>query len=301
MLSTRKPIKLVASPAKFGSALVFVSQYLWKRPRTATLFRIGFSALVIGAEPAAAARSGWLAQERSQVRLLLSPAADGTLAGGVDISLDPGWYTYWRTPGDAGVPPVFDFSRSENVANVKVGYPAPERHQGEGGTSLIYRDEVVFPLVVKPVRPDAPVTLRLHGSFGVCREICLPVAVDAEVALRPGSPPDPLSDALLQRFGSRVPGPPDPDRFAVQRIAVAGDALDIAVRMPDSSVADLFAEPPSGWYLGQPAFVSRDGGVSHYRLALEGAPRGADVGGQRFRFVAVAGGRAIEQEAVINR
>ena len=69
----------------------------------------------------------------------------------------------------------------------------------------------------------------------------------------------------------------------------------IDVRSPDSSYSDLFAEPPAGWYIGQPAFVERVDGRSRYRLSLAGKPRDAKVAGQIFGFVAVAGGEAIEE------
>ena len=64
--------------------------------------------------------------DESQLRLLLTADAAGQIGGGIEIALEPGWYTYWRNPGEAGVPPVFDFSGSENVASVDVMYPAPD-------------------------------------------------------------------------------------------------------------------------------------------------------------------------------
>jgi hypothetical protein len=78
-------------------------------------------------------------------------------------------------------------------------------------------------------------------------------------------------------------------------VTLAGDALLIDVRMPDSALADLFADPPAGWYLAQPEFQSRAGGVSRYRLPLAGRPADAEIAGQSFRFVAVAGGDAVEE------
>ena len=94
---------------------------------TATLLRIFFGLALAAPAQALAARSDWAAADQAQLRLLLSHAAAGPIEGGIEISLEPGWYTYWRTPGDAGVPPVFDFGGSRNVASVEVLYPAPER------------------------------------------------------------------------------------------------------------------------------------------------------------------------------
>jgi DsbC/DsbD-like thiol-disulfide interchange protein len=192
------------------------------------------------------------------------------------------------------VPPVFDFSGSINVERVEVRYPTPERHDDGVSVSLIYTDEVVFPLEITPVQPDEPVTLRVDATFGVCREVCIPTEASSSVTLPPRSEPDPLTTARLALYRPRVPGPAQPGYFDVENIRSDGDALVIDVRMPDSSYSELFAEPPPDWFIGQPDFVSRANGVSRFRLPLGGKPAGSEVRGQSFRFVAVAGGEAIE-------
>ena len=267
---------------------------------TATHIRL-FLLLLSLAVPAEAlaARSAWSPAAQSQLRLLLAAPEAGRIDGGIEIVLDPGWYTYWRSPGEAGVPPVFDFSGSENVADVQVLYPAPERYDDGFSISLIYRDEVVFPLVVTPVDATRAVTLNLAARYGVCRDVCIPTEAAATLTQPPSPPPDPLADARLQSFSARVPRPPEPGRFDVEEVAVESEALLIDVRLPDSSYLDLFVEAPSGWYLGQPSFVSRADGVSRYRLDVAGRPQDEELVGQHFRFLAVAGGEAIEEEIEI--
>jgi DsbC/DsbD-like thiol-disulfide interchange protein len=248
---------------------------------------------------ALAARSDWSQADESQLRLMLVAGENGRIEGGIEIQLEPEWYTYWRNPGEAGVPPIFDFSGSENVAHVEVRYPAPVRYDDGASVSLIYRDEVVFPLSVTPVETEQPVTLRLDARFGVCSAICIPTAAKSEVTFAPGAAADPLSLARLGEFARRIPKEPEPGRFDVESATPDGDALNIDVRMPDSTYSDLFAEPPAGWYIGQPAFVERVDGVSRYRLSLAGRPPDAELRGQKFRFVAVAGGEAIEESVEI--
>ena len=61
------------------------------------------------------------------------------LRAGIEIRLDPGWKTYWRYPGDSGVPPTLDFAGSENVKSVTALWPAPQRFaDGAGGHSIGY-------------------------------------------------------------------------------------------------------------------------------------------------------------------
>jgi hypothetical protein len=93
--------------------------------------------------------------------------------------------------------------------------------------------------------------------------------------------------------------PPAAGRFDIESVTDQGNALAINVRMPDSSYSDLFVEPPAGWFVGQPVFVDRLGGVSRYRLSLDGKPRDQQIAGQEFRFVAVADGEAIEENVII--
>lgn len=265
---------------------------------TRTTLRIVLALMLSAPAGALAVRSEWSEADAAQLRLLIAGPREHGIAGGVEILLEPGWHTYWRNPGEAGVPPVFDFSASENVAEIKVLYPAPQRYEDGVSVSLVYWDEVVFPLVIEPVAPDRPVTLRLDMMFGVCAEVCIPTRASAEATLQPAAAPDHLAEARLQRFEPAVPTAAGPD-FAIESVTVDDDALLIDVRMPQSGYMDLFADPPEGWFTGQPAFVSRSDGISRYRLSLAGKPRDTPVQGQTFRFVAVAGGEAIEQAVEI--
>jgi DsbC/DsbD-like thiol-disulfide interchange protein len=177
--------------------------------------------------------------------------------------------------------------------------PPRKRHDDGASVSLIYRDEVVFPLVVTPADIARPVTVNVEARFGVCRDICIPTSAKAEVTLAPSAPPDALAATRLSRFRPRVPKPPQPGHFDVEAVTLAGDTLEIELRAPDSGLVDLFSESPAGWYLGQPTFVSRREGVSRYRLALTGRPPDAQIRGQSFRFVATSGREAIEEAVLI--
>src|SRR6266542_1702588 len=94
----------------------------------------------------------------------VAAAADApakVVRAGIEIRLDPGWKTYWRYPGDSGVPPRFGFTRSENVASVSVLWPAPQSFSDGSGRSIGYKDDVIFPLRIVPRDPAKPVVLRL--------------------------------------------------------------------------------------------------------------------------------------------
>jgi DsbC/DsbD-like thiol-disulfide interchange protein len=263
---------------------------------TSTALRIALLLGLILPTVALAARSDWVAADRSQLRLLLSGVGqDGRHKAGIEVVLEPGWYTYWRNPGEAGIPPRFDFSSSENVASVEVLYPAPQRHDDGVSVSVIYSEETMFPLLVTPVDASAPVMLALKADFGVCNDVCIPTSASAAVEAPSAPDADPLTEARLASFMARVPGHAEPGRFDIEQATVEGDAVVVDVRMPDSTYSDLFAVPPAGWYVRQPVFVSRADGVSRYRIELDARPPDTGIAGAEFRFVAAAGGEAIEK------
>src|SRR5437763_10342460 len=126
--------------------------------------------------------SPWQRDAHSAVRLLAGSRSGSVLLGGIAIQLEPGWKTYWRTPGDSGVPPRFDFSKSDNVEAVTVLWPAPMKFDdGAGGFSLGYKKHVVLPLRIVAKNNDKPVTLRVAINYAVCDKLCIPVEASSEL------------------------------------------------------------------------------------------------------------------------
>ena len=119
----------------------------------------------------------------SQVRLLSGGRQGENWLAGIEIALDPGFKTYWRNPGESGLPPSFDWSQSENVASVEVRWPAPTRHEDAAGVAYVYSQAVILPVVVKPKAGDKPVKLALTVDYGICKDICIPAHADLSLAL----------------------------------------------------------------------------------------------------------------------
>src|SRR5207302_6948626 len=133
---------IVPLPAAFGVAVTLL---------------VASAAVEVRAEDS----SPWRRDAHSAVRLLAGSRSGAVLLGGIAIQLQPGWHTYWRTPGDSGVPPRFDFSKSENIEDVTVLWPAPMKFDdGAAGHSLGYRDQFVLPLRIVAKNADKPVMLR---------------------------------------------------------------------------------------------------------------------------------------------
>jgi DsbC/DsbD-like thiol-disulfide interchange protein len=146
--------------------------------------------LTAGSAPAeeAAFASAAARGAHSSARLLAGGEQGGIYRAGVEIALDPETVTYWRQPGDAGSPPVFDFSGSENLAEAETLYPAP-KHIVEAGIEVAgYDRDVIFPLRIKPKDAAKPVLLKLSLDYAACKSICVPAKAKLTLALpKPGA------------------------------------------------------------------------------------------------------------------
>ncbi|MEO0864234.1 MAG: protein-disulfide reductase DsbD domain-containing protein [Pseudomonadota bacterium] len=123
---------------------------------------------------------------------------DGQRVVGVRLTLDPGWKTYWRAPGDAGIPPHFDWDRARNIDTVRITWPTPSVYVANGMRSIGYTGQVVIPMHITPERADRPIRLRSTVSMGVCADICMPYTLNLDAMLdAPDASPTPAIVAAL--------------------------------------------------------------------------------------------------------
>lgn len=131
------------------------------------------AALILCAVPASAQSLVSTGQSFADARLLPGRGGQGVQVVGLDIALAPGWKTYWRSPGEAGIPPSFDWSGSENLGLAEVLWPAPHAFDSFGIRTIGYKGRVILPVRITPLDPALPVRLRLAMTFGVCETICV--------------------------------------------------------------------------------------------------------------------------------
>ena len=253
----------------------------------------------------AADASPWDEGLQSAARLIAARAT-GTGAGlvyrsGVEIKLSPGWKTYWRYPGDSGVPPAFDFSKSENVKTATVLFPAPTRFSdGAGGHSIGYKSGVLLPVHVVPNDPKKPTVLRVKFDYAVCEKLCVPADANLELKL---TGTENANDSAVSAAEAQVPKLVPvgdngvPAIRAARREAGAGKSrIVVDVAVPAGMTANLFAEgPDSRWALPLPEPVSgAPAGLQRFSFDLDGLPSGESGAGADLRLTAVAGDKAIE-------
>jgi DsbC/DsbD-like thiol-disulfide interchange protein len=225
---------------------------------------------------------------------------DATARAGIEIKLAPGWKTYWRYPGDSGVPPRFGFAGSQNVKSVEIAWPAPHRFSDESGITIGYKDDVIFPLHIVPQDAAKPVLIRLKADYAVCEKICIPAEAHVELLL------DGRRSELDQRlaaFEALVPkraelGDGAPLAVRAVRRDKSGDRprVIVDVAAPGSGSLDLFAEGPTpDWALPVPEPVAgAPAGLQRFGFVLDGLPPGASADGALLTFTLVSGTGAIE-------
>ena len=248
--------------------------------------------------------SPWQRDGHSAVRLLAGSRSGAVLLGGIAFQLQPGWKTYWRTPGDSGVPPRFDFSKSENIEAVTILWPAPTKFDdGAGGHSLGYKNQIVLPLRIVAKNADKPVTLRAGINYAVCEKLCIPVEAIAELAFASVASTE---DSALFAALDTVPKPAsigDPNPLTIRDVKRDGkSSVLVDVATPDAREVSLFVEGPTpDWALPVPTLLEPSPpGVKRFSFELDGLPPGAKPEGAALKLTLVGGDRAYEFNINLN-
>ena len=248
------------------------------------LLGIAVSALTL---PALAQEEGvtssWSKTDHASLRLIAGATApSGKQRVGVEIIMAPGYKTYWRNPGDFGVPPVFDWSGSTNVGGLDVRWPVPERFADNTGYSIGYVSEVVIPVSVRPLDPAQPVMLVLKLDYAVCEKMCIPAKGEARLWLEPGVTT--VTSPRLEQFETRVPVPAklgqNKNLLSITEAAIndtgAKPELGLVLNVPSGGrIDDVFVEGPGMWSFSKPILALQPDGTMLARVKLRDRPKGA--------------------------
>jgi DsbC/DsbD-like thiol-disulfide interchange protein len=265
----------------------------------AVLAAAGFL-LIPGAASAEAAAGLWVDAGKARIRLVAEGIdVSGRLVAGLEIALDPGWHTYWRSPGDSGIAPAIDFSGSRNLGPVEVAFPLPERLDDGDLVTNVYTGNVVLPLSAKLTDPAAGADLLLKLDIGVCADVCVPDHFEATLTVRPGEQDSAVGKEIAEAR-KRLPGAPEPGAFVVtgatrQSGTDKRPTFDVAATLPRVNGAEVFVEGPDDWYPNVPKLVSDDGGKATYRVTFDRLTSKVPIAGTKLRVTIVSAGRAIEQ------
>lgn len=229
------------------------------------------------ATPASADASFWMQGVESEVRVISPYTATGTdsdtIPLGLEFEMNEGWHIYWRTPGEAGLPPVLDYGASFNVQDVAYSWPVPKRDEEYGVETFVYKERVVLPLEVTLQEPGQSLDLRGKVDFLICNEVCIPDSVDVAFSL-PGGPAEvaPAEAAILNTYETRTPtenggsvgltvesvtfeplATANPDQPALVGHLVSSISSVFELNEPD-----VFAEVPDAFFVRRPTLSLSD-------------------------------------------
>jgi len=247
--------------------------------------------LVLGAalgQPALAANasaSPWIDSANSKARLVAGTvelAGRPALVAGVQLRMSSGWKTYWKSPGDSGVPPSFDWSGSTNLKHAEVLYPAPHRFAEANGWAIGYDDEIVFPVKITPEREGEPVELKLAFDYGLCKDLCIPN--DVTLGLAVGGDVGKGDALLIETFLARVPKAGAPGELPeVSQVEASFDAdapkLVVTASFPPGATAtDLFIDAGDVFVPMPKALGPPEGGKQRFAVTVSASEAAAIKG-----------------------
>jgi DsbC/DsbD-like thiol-disulfide interchange protein len=219
--------------------------------------------------------------------------AQGTHMAALRFTLAPGWKTYWRAPGDAGIPPLFAWTGSQNIGGAQLHWPAPEVWFPNGMTTIGYSGQVVIPVELTPAEPGTGIHLSGHVDLGVCEDICIPVSLSFDATLPPDGGRDPAIVAAL------VDRPLTPEEAGVSsarcRMEPTADGLSLTAELqmpPDGGNEVVVVESGQpGIWVSEAATRWQDGRLlaDVRMIAADGGPLALDRDGLRITVIGATG------------
>lgn len=229
--------------------------------------------------------SAWVDNDTARVRLLSHQTGidKSTVLIGVQIELMQGWKTYWRNPGDSGIPPNFDWSGSKNLQSAKVLWPAPQRYDLSGEMTFAYKNDVIFPVEVTLSDPAKPLHVALDLFYGICEDMCVPVQANLSLALEPTpNAKASLFSAAIDRSVASVPKPAKAAGFTVHAEPMAqpvqavtnakGKLRYVELRIEGKEarrLSQVILEETTGTYFHQPVRMGGSENMNCFQIAYE--------------------------------
>jgi DsbC/DsbD-like thiol-disulfide interchange protein len=209
-------------------------------------------------------------------------------SAGLYVKLEKNWKTYWRNPGDGGVPPSITAEPNSNLAGMMVEFPLPLRIVDESGTAFGYHDEVLFPIVITPKDISQPLNVNFSSFFGVCEKVCTPAKFEGMLDFSPKSAPTAEAE-MITKWRGRIP--------QTGSILKTASVRDKYLRLElKNQVSDIFVEGPDNFYFGQPEF---DLGGENAHLKIAGLKNDNELKGVELRLTANINGQGVEQRVVV--
>lgn len=246
--------------------------------------------------PARAEMSAWAENEGGRMRLIaLPPDASGNIRAGLQIEPKPGWITYWREPGNSGIPPHVSFT-TEGISLDRMSYPTPKHIVDEKVDEVAYDAPVTFPLQLTAKDP-AVRELKANAFIGICKDICIPFQAELSLTFGPPAQSRPAEEAILRDADAALPEAASSE-FKIDEHTLSDDMkeLSLSITLPESgeSAPEVIVAGPSGHVFTKQTATHRDGENFTTTLSIGKLPKAYDVHGKTWSALVIDGARAIE-------
>ncbi len=229
-----------------------------------------------------ASEGAWVSAEYLQTRLVAdtgtkAPAKNEGFIAGLDVKLADGWHSYWRMPGDGGLPPELDTSESQNLKSLEIFWPSPKRFVTEGLNSFGYEGHFLLPIAVTPQDNTKDMILSVKANIMICRDICVPQKTALTLAIPAGKKPDNRTSQLIAKTLDKVPVKKDTPALSIHSVVLGPDAIAVSIYSTSGAEGlDLFVETGADFYITAKPAITPDKKEPRELMLRVPAPEGTD-------------------------
>ena len=254
---------------------------------------------------AQAASRAWEKDEDVSVRLISALEGTGTetrIPLGFEIKLAPGSHTYWRSPGEAGLPPQFDWLSSTtgggNLLDARVLFPAPKRLSEQGIETFGYSGHVVLPIDAYLREPGKALIADAKLDLLVCSATCVPKRFSLRLALPEGDAIPGPEAPIIRKAQALVPSMERATVLSITGVERRANGIKITVAKQGAfNKPDLFVENAGNVVFAKPVLtLIDDKSTASFTLApQEAAPENVSLTTLPLTVTVIDGDQAIER------
>ena len=192
---------------------------------------------------------------------------------GLLLKMVPGWHTYWRYSGDAGLSTRIDWQLPPGFQAGEIQWPLPEKETEEGDLqTYVFKDEVLLLVEIQPPAnlDSKQITLPAKTSWLVCEKLCIPGHADLSLALPVAAQSHPANAALFAKYRALLPKTGAPP-FTYKWVTQPKEA-QLNVSGLDKRKIDFYPLPPSDLVIDHPKITTKAGSAQITIPVTSGSP-----------------------------
>jgi thiol:disulfide interchange protein/DsbC/DsbD-like thiol-disulfide interchange protein len=168
---------------------------------------------------------------------------------GLHQTIRPKWHTYWRNPGDSGMPTTLAWTLPLGAGASEIVWPLPERFRLGPVINYGYHNDVLLPVQITPpatLQPGETFTFAADATWLVCEEVCIPEEGRVTLTLPVASTVQPGEPATRQRFEATRRAVPIASPWEAHYVARDAKRLTLTVRaagLKRDTIADAYFYP----------------------------------------------------------